>query len=100
MRRIVTAVMALVCASGFASPACAAYVENPAPEVHASHGITVTNTDTIDDRQVEYTIQTDTLDEPVRIRVVMPSNFRAGKRYPVLYLYHGTSGSPANWPDS
>lgn len=100
MRRIVTAVIALVCASGFATPAVAADVENPAPEVHASHGITVTNTDTIDDRQVEYTIQTDTLDEPVRIRVVMPSNFRAGKRYPVLYLYHGTSGSPANWPDS
>src|SRR5699024_8714374 len=73
---------------------------NPAPSVHPSHGITVTDTDVIDDRQVEYTVQTDTLDHRVRLRVVMPSDYQPGERYPVLYLYHGTGGAPSNWPDA
>src|SRR5699024_12517672 len=53
MRRIFTAVIALICACALAAPAVAGVAaKNPAPEVHASHGITVTNTDTIDNRQV------------------------------------------------
>lgn len=85
-------------------PASTASASNIAPAAADSHGITVTDVHDVDERQVEYTIETQSLDKPVRIRVVLPSDFRrqsrAGKRYPVLYLYHGTSGAPANWPDS
>lgn len=101
MRRIAISVIALVCACVLAAPAHANNaVENPAPDADSSHGITVAGSKPIDDRQTEYTVEADTLDQPVRIRVVMPSDFKPGKRYPVLYLYHGTSGAPSNWPDS
>ena len=68
-----------------------------APEVHDGSGLTVTATNHIDDRQTEYTVTTDALEKPVHIRVVLPTGFDPGHRYPVLYLYHGTSGRPSDW---
>ena len=71
-----------------------------APAVHDGHGLTVTATNHIDDRQTEYTVTTDALEKPVRIRVVLPTGFDPDRRYPVLYLYHGTSGRPSDWINS
>src|SRR5699024_12525466 len=52
MRRIVTAVIALVCACALAAPDVGGdAAKNPAPEEHASHGDTVTATDTVVDRR-------------------------------------------------
>lgn len=63
------------------------------------HGLTVVSTNVIDARQTEYTVSTSALTKPVRIRVVMPTGYdpSSSTRYPVLYLYHGTSGRPSDW---
>lgn len=72
------------------------------PAVHNGQGLTVTATNQIDARQTEYTVATDALEKPVHIRVVMPTGYdpESARRYPVLYLYHGTSGRPSDWINS
>jgi S-formylglutathione hydrolase FrmB len=69
------------------------------PTVGDGHGLTVVATNVIDARQTEYTVSTAALEHPVRIRVVMPTGYdpSSATRYPVLYLYHGTSGRPSDW---
>ncbi|MEO6471105.1 MAG: alpha/beta hydrolase family protein [Aeromicrobium sp.] len=65
----------------------------------SGQGLTVTATNVIDTRQTEYTVTTSALEKPVHIRVVMPTGYdpSSARRYPVLYLYHGTSGRPSDW---
>ncbi|MQA64211.1 MAG: hypothetical protein GEU86_22775 [Actinophytocola sp.] len=53
----------------------------------------------IDDRLVELTFQTAALREPTHIRVLLPSKYDPGKRYPVLYLLHGGGGDHRDWTD-
>lgn len=78
-----------------AAPASAAHAE-PAPV--GGHGLTVVGTTHPADRVVETTVTTDVLQEPVRIRLVLPYGYdTTTTRYPVLYLYHGTSGRPSDW---
>lgn len=69
------------------------------PAINNGHGLRVVGTNSIDARQTEYTMATAALKQPVRIRVVLPTGYNpmATKRYPVLYLYHGTGGVPADW---
>src|SRR4051812_32817284 len=70
-----------------------------APSVTDGHGLTVVGTNVIDARQTEYTVSTGALLHPVHIRVAMPTGYdpSSATRYPVLYLYHGTSGRPSDW---
>ena len=91
-RRVLTAV---VLAIALVAPTSTAVASPP----DSSDGLTVVSTSVIDARQTEYTVSTSALTRPVRIRVVMPTGHDAGssKRYPVLYLYHGTSGRPSDW---
>jgi S-formylglutathione hydrolase FrmB len=72
---------------------------NAMPAVTDGHGLTVAGTNVIDSRQTEYTVSTGALLHPVHIRVVMPTGYdpSSATRYPVLYLYHGTSGRPSDW---
>lgn len=69
------------------------------PTVEDGHGLSVVATNQIDQRQIEYTVTTDALEQPVRIRVVLPNGYdpSTAQRYGALYLYHGTSGAPADW---
>ncbi len=91
--RIVVLVLAVL--SVFLLPSAA----QADPAVNNGNGLSVVSTDAIDSRQTEYTVATTALKHPVRIRVVLPTGYNAAaaKRYPVLYLYHGTSGTPADW---
>lgn len=93
MRRLITA---LALSAALLVPATAAIAE-PAPV--DGHGLRVVGTTHPADRVVEYTVSTDALQHPVRIRVVLPEGYdpSTAKRYPVLYLYHGTSGRPSDW---
>lgn len=86
------------------SPASADDTSPPkmSPAVAAARnasGITVQSARVINDRQIEYTVASEALKEPVRIDVVLPENYdpAAAKRYPTLYLYHGTGGTPQDW---
>ncbi|WP_332642346.1 alpha/beta hydrolase [Aeromicrobium sp.] len=90
-RRFIAAVLLTAALIAPAAPASA----DPSPA--NGHGLTVVATNVIDSRQTEYTVSTAALLKPVRIRVVLPSDYDPGTRYPVLYLYHGTSGRPSDW---
>jgi S-formylglutathione hydrolase FrmB len=63
------------------------------------YGIHVTAERRIDPRLLAVTVTTPALPGPANIRVLLPSDYaaRPARRYPVLYLLHGTSGGAADW---
>src|SRR5262249_48296087 len=62
-------------------------------------GIHVEATEQLDARQLEVRVSTSALQRPVDVRVLLPSDYDAtpDRRYPVLYLFHGTSGRASDW---
>jgi S-formylglutathione hydrolase FrmB len=53
----------------------------------------------LDPRLFALSVQSGALPGPANVRVLLPSGYNAHprRRYPVLYLLHGTSGSAADW---
>jgi S-formylglutathione hydrolase FrmB len=53
----------------------------------------------IDSRLTELTLRTPELAAPTHVRVLLPAGYASHrkKRYPVLYLLHGASGSQTDW---
>lgn len=74
-----------------------------APEAGAAlledgHGIHVESVDRIDARQLAVRVSTDALQHPVDLRILLPNDyFDSSERFPVLYLFHGTSGRASDW---
>jgi S-formylglutathione hydrolase FrmB len=82
-----------------------------APAAHASapgagtlafrsgDGIRVMSVERIDPRDYNVSVLTAALGRPVNIRILIPSVYysQPSRRYPVLYLYHGTSGEASDW---
>jgi S-formylglutathione hydrolase FrmB len=64
-----------------------------------SAGLHVVTVQQLDPRLVELTVTTSALPAPARIRILLPADYSAHptRRYPVLYLLHGTSGGAADW---
>jgi S-formylglutathione hydrolase FrmB len=64
----------------------------------SSH-IHVVSTERLDDRQYAVRVLSPALGRPVDVRVLVPRHYdpRASRRYPVLYLFHGTSGRASDW---
>jgi S-formylglutathione hydrolase FrmB len=79
---LVTAVAALAAAA-------------PAPAA----GLVVTSEKQLTPRLSELTVRTSALPAPAHIRVLLPDGYAAQprRRWPVLYLLHGTSGGAADW---
>lgn len=48
---------------------------------------------TVDGRMHTYHISSPSLKKKPRVNVLLPSDYGSGKRYPVLYLFHGGNGS-------
>jgi S-formylglutathione hydrolase FrmB len=71
----------------------------PAPGWATSgQGLTVTAAERVDDRLVRLTVTTKALARPVRVTLLLPQGYDAGaRRYPTLYLLHGTSGGADDW---
>ena len=44
-------------------------------------------------------VSTAALQHPVDVRILLPDGYgdEPQRRYPVLYLYHGTIGRPSDW---
>src|SRR5262245_64366909 len=65
------------------------------------HGIRIDSARRLDARQLDLRVATDALQLPVDVRVLLPTGYDAApdRRYPVLYLFHGTSGRAADWVD-
>jgi S-formylglutathione hydrolase FrmB len=45
-------------------------------------------------------VSTAALSRPVRVNVLLPTGYDGRTRYPVLFLFHGTSGGADDWLDS
>src|SRR5262245_35109293 len=70
-----------------------------AAELRDAHGIRVETTRQLDSRQLDVRVRTSALQQPVDVRILLPDGYDGGghRRYPVLYLFHGTSGRASDW---
>jgi hypothetical protein len=68
-------------------------------ELRDGHGIHVESARRLDVRQLDVQVSTAALQHPVDVRIPLPSGYADDpqRRYPVLYLFHGTSGRPSDW---
>ncbi len=67
----------------------------------ADHGIEVLGSQRIDSRLIDLTLSTPALARPTHVRVLLPTGYRKEKprRYPVLYLLHGSFDDYRSWTD-
>jgi hypothetical protein len=86
-----------LCALALATLARA--VDAASPAFHDGFGIHVESAETLDARQLAVRVRTAALQHPVDVRILVPDDYDANpkKRYPVLYLFHGTSGRASDW---
>lgn len=83
------ALLTLACAS--AAPAAAS----------GASGLRLVSSVPLDERLTELTFTTDALADPVHVRVLLPADAaeNPGRRYPTLYLLHGSDGDATAWTD-
>jgi S-formylglutathione hydrolase FrmB len=63
-------------------------------------GIHVVSAQQLDPRLWQLQVASDALGRAVRVRVLLPDGYAAtAQRYPVLYLFHGTSGGAPDWTE-
>ena len=62
-------------------------------------GLHVQAVSQLDPRLLELTLSTAALPSPAHVRILLPRGYEAhaARRWPVLYLFHGTSGGAADW---
>lgn len=70
-----------------------------APALRDADGIHVVSRQRIDPRLLAVTVISGALPEPADVRILLPAGYarHPRRRYPVLYLLHGTSGGAADW---
>jgi S-formylglutathione hydrolase FrmB len=93
------AAFGLAFAVSAASGAATAAPQTSASVVSDGYGIHVTAEHQIDPRLQAVTVTTSALPGPANIRVLLPADYATHptRRYPVLYLLHGTSGGASDW---
>src|SRR5581483_1550767 len=71
------------------------------PAFHDAAGIQAVSAQQLDDRQFDVVVLSAALGRPVHVRVLLPTDYgdHPESRYPVLYLFHGTSGRASDWVD-
>ncbi|MDT7536552.1 MAG: hypothetical protein QOI82_137 [Actinomycetota bacterium] len=60
-------------------------------------GIHVVAAKQLDARQWNVKVASPALGRPVDVRILLPRDYTLSRRYPVLYLFHGTSGRASDW---
>jgi S-formylglutathione hydrolase FrmB len=70
-----------------------------APRFGSADGLQVVSQRQLGPRLLEATVKTAALPGPANVRILLPRGYAAnpGRRYPVLYLLHGTSGGASDW---
>ncbi len=88
-------------ALGLCSWACLASSAAAAPRFRDGDGLHVVSAQALDARLYALSVSTSALPGPANVRVLLPADYSAPanrhRRYPVLYLFHGTSGGAADW---
>src|SRR5213079_1878335 len=79
---------------------CAVLALGAAAPAHAS-GLRLVSSKRVDRRLVELTFQTPALNGSTGVRVLLPAGYdpKAKRRYPVLYLLHGSVDDYRSWTD-
>jgi S-formylglutathione hydrolase FrmB len=69
------------------------------PRFADGYGIHVESQEQLDARQFAVRVSTGALQHPVDVRLLLPADYAASpeRDYPVLYLFHGTSGRASDW---
>jgi len=73
-----------------------------APPLHDAAGLQVLAQNQLSPRLVDVRVHTAALPGPASIRILLPAGYaqHPRRRYPVLYLLHGTSGGAPDWTKS
>ena len=73
----------------------------PAPLFESGNGLSVLWQRQVGPREFIAQVATKALPEPAEVRVLLPRGYsdELSRRYPVLYLFHGTRGRPGEWTD-
>ena len=92
---LVSAVLVPLIATGSARAA------GPSLNFADAAGLHVLAVTSLDQRDYNVEVLSPYLGRPVNIRILVPSNYseHPDERYPVLYLFHGTSGRASDWID-
>ena len=99
-RRGRPALVVLLVILAWAIPASSASASRGAPPSFLSgDGLQVSSAKRLDPRLYELTVTTAALPGPAAVRILLPASYEAEprRRYPVVYLFHGTSGGAADW---
>lgn len=103
-RRLVVLLLAALLGGAVALVAPGARASGPAahPVVfHDTHDVHVVSAVQRDSRLWALSVSSPALGRAVRVDVLLPAAYADGRsRFPVLYLFHGTSGSPDDWVDA
>jgi S-formylglutathione hydrolase FrmB len=91
----------LVTGVGLAAPVAASIAppSRTAVSFHDADGIHVVAARHLGGRQYNVSVQSKALGQAVNVRILLPSGYTANpeRRWPVLYLFHGTSGRASDW---
>ena len=70
-----------------------------APQFDDGQGLHVVDVKQFDDRDYNVRVLSPDLGRPINVRLLLPVGYAAhpSSRYPVLYLFHGTSGVASDW---
>lgn len=86
--------------------ACAVFVlllapswASATPAFGDGDGLRVLSVSRLDRRLIEVSVRSAALPGPAKVRLLLPANYEAKprRRYPVVYLLHGTNGGAADW---
>jgi len=93
-RRLLSLVVAVA-----ALAACAPASVAAAPSFSDHADLRVVSQKQLDARLLAVTVSTPALGSTANIRILLPADYGAdpGRRYPVFYLLHGTSGGASDW---
>jgi S-formylglutathione hydrolase FrmB len=97
LRRLVSVLAGALLTLSLAAPVVVAQAD--APVFSDSSGIHVVSAQQVDARLWALSVESPALGRAVRVRVLLPTGYADSldARYPVLYLFHGTSGGPDDW---
>jgi S-formylglutathione hydrolase FrmB/alkylhydroperoxidase family enzyme len=90
---------ACVAAVAIAAAAPARSQAAAAPVLRSGEGLRLVSERRLDPRLLAVAVRTAALPGPANIRILLPRGYAAHprRRYPVLYLIHGTSGGASDW---